>query len=67
MIDKAHKSSWAKDKRHTIATDIENKTKKNTSPEPPTYKLSHKSVEKRPLGAFNLKGLRDHTSFLAEA
>ena len=35
-------------------------------PDPSSYKISHKVTEKKPIGAFNLKGLRDHTSFLAD-
>ena len=35
-------------------------------PEPATYKVEHKHVTPRIKGAFNLKGKRDDTSFLAE-
>ena len=60
------KSNFSKDKRHTIATDIEKYTKREARPEPPTYSPRHTPVEKRVVGAFNLKGKRDDTSFLAE-
>ena len=65
---------WAKNKtpnfnkefRGTIATDIEKSAKKHTRPEAATYKIQDRLVHPRVKGAFNLKGNRDDTSFLAE-
>ena len=59
MEDKKHKSDWAKFDRVLIATDIQNLAKKESRPDPGTYKLGHKYTEKKALGAFNLKGTRD--------
>ena len=55
-----------KDFRHTLATDIERKTKKELRPEVHTYKPNHKWIDPTVKGAFNFKGKRDDTSFLAE-
>lgn len=63
---KDKKANFNKDFRHTIPTDIERKAKKDTKPEPLTYKPEHRLVEPKIKGAFNLKGKRDDTSFLAE-
>jgi len=60
------KSDFNKDFRHTLATDIERKAKKELKPEPSTYNPCHRPVENKVLGAFNFKGKREDTSFLAE-
>ena len=52
--------------RHTIPTDIERKAKKDTKPEPPSYSPKHGLVEPNVLGAYNFKGSREDTSFLAD-
>ena len=67
MADKNTRSAMCKDKRHTIATDIEKIAAKVKKPAPGTYKPNFMLTEKRKLGAFNLKGALDDTSFLAEA
>lgn len=61
------RSAMCKGFRHTLATEIELNAKKHSRPEPLTYKPEHKLVEPRTKGAFNLKGNRDHTSFLADS
>jgi hypothetical protein len=60
------KANFNKDMRHTLATDIERLAKKVMRPEPSTYKPSHRLTEPSVLGAFNMKGNRDDTSFLAQ-
>lgn len=62
---KNKKSDFAKGKRHTLATDAENFAKKFTKPEPSTYKINEKHVVPKVVGAFNLKGKLEDTSFLA--
>ena len=59
-------NNFSKDKRHTLATDIERLAKKDLKPEPHTYSPRHRLVEATVKGAFNFKGKRDDTSFLAE-
>ena len=68
MTDWADKKAnpFNKDKRHTLATDIEKQAKKEPKPEVHTYSPRHHLVEAKVLGAFNLKGKRADTSFLAE-
>ena len=58
--------NFNKDMRHTLATDIERKAKRESRPEPQTYSPRHKLVEPGLQGAFNFKGKRDDTSFLAD-
>ena len=60
------RSNFCKDKRHTIATDIERVTKRETRPNQHTYSPSHKLVEPKVLASLNMKGKRDDTSFLAQ-
>ena len=60
------KSNLCKDRRHTIATDIEDVSKRETRPEPQTYSPRHQLVEPKVKAVLNLKGKRDDTSFLAE-
>lgn len=52
------KSNFARDMRHTLATDIERHAKRTTKPEPSTYSPKHALVEPRMTGAFNLKSNR---------
>jgi hypothetical protein len=61
------RSNMCKGFRHTLATEIEHEAKKHSRPEPQTYKPEHKLVEPRLKGAFNLKGNRDDTGFLADS
>lgn len=61
------RSNFSKGFRHTLATEIAAHAKKHARPEPLTYKPDHKLVEPRLKGAFNLKGNRDHTGFLADS
>lgn len=58
--------NFSKDRRHTLATDIEHKAKRDLKPEPNTYSPRHSLTEPNVLGAFNLKGKKDDTSFLAD-
>ena len=58
--------NFNKDKRHTIATDIQRKAERDSKPEPHTYSPRHQLVEPSLKGAFNFKGKRGDTSFLAE-
>ena len=48
------RSNFSKDKRHTLATDIERKAKKDLKPEPGTYSPRHKLVDPTLKGCFNL-------------
>ena len=67
LADKRGKSDWNKDKRHTLATDVEKLNKKLNFPEPSTYKVGHNATEARVVGAFNLKGKREDSSFISDA
>jgi hypothetical protein len=67
LADKRAKSDWNKDKRHTLATDVERINKKLNFPEPSSYKPAHKYTEPRVVGAFNLKGKREDSSFISDA
>ena len=60
------RSNFAKDRRHTMATDAERHTARNKRPEPPSYSPTHKLVEPKLIGAFNLKADRRDTGFLAD-
>lgn len=60
------KANFSKDYRHTIATDIIKKAEREKKADPGTYSPRHKLVEPGLKGAFNFKGKRDDTSFLAE-
>ena len=60
------KSNFSMDKRHTLATDIERKAKRETKPEPPSYSPTHKLVERSLPGAFNFQANRTETGFLAD-
>ena len=66
LRDKNTKSALPKDRRHTIATDAEKRARKSPMPDQGTYKPIFSLTEKRKLGAFNLKGNLQDTSFLAE-
>ena len=66
MKDKNTRSGMCKDKRHTIASDIERWAKKIKMPDQGAYKPSFSLTEKRKLGCFKFKGSLDDTSFLAE-
>lgn len=60
-----HKSFFAKGKRATLASDIEDKNKKENRPAPSAYKMTWNLCEPRALGAFNFKDKK--VSFLSEA
>ena len=61
-----NRSNFSKATRHTMATDIERKAKRDLKPDPSTYSPTHKGVEPILKGAFNLQADRTDTGFLAE-
>ena len=61
------KSGLCKSPRHTVAGEIEHKAKRTNSPSPDAYAPIEKHVTRRVLGAFNLKGALEHTSFISDA
>ena len=61
------KSALCKSPRHLISTEIEHKAKRTSSPSPDSYAPNEKHVTRRVIGAFNLKGEREHTSFLSDS
>lgn len=60
------RSNFNKDRRHTLASDIERKAQRVPIPEPTTYSLNHRLVEPKVTGALNLKAKKTDTSFLAD-
>ena len=64
---KNKRSNFSKDMRHTLATDIERKAKRDHKPEPTTYSPKHALVEPKVKAALNLKAKKDDSSFLADS
>jgi len=67
LAKNSKKSNLCKSPRHTVAGEIEHKAKRINDPSPDAYKPIDKHVTPRVLGAFNLKGALEHTSFVADA
>lgn len=60
-------SNFSRDKRHTLATDIERRAKRVPIPEPSTYKPNHVLVEPNLKAALNFKAKKTDSSFLADS
>lgn len=61
------KSNLSKSPRTLLSDEIVRWNKRNVVPGPGAHTLNEKHTRPRILGAFNLKGERDDTSFIGEA
>ena len=66
LKDKSLRSGLPKGRRSLISEEIMHSARRSPAPECGSYKPNYIRTEKRIIGAFNLKGSRQDTSFLAE-
>ena len=67
MVQSGHKSGMAKSPRTLVSDEITNYQKKYNLPGPGAHNPTDVRIRPRVIGAFNLKGERDHTSYISEA
>ena len=64
--DTTHRSDWGRNPRDVIAAEIMKRSQRDLRPDPSSYKINLKQVEKKPKGSFKYKEVREDTNFLAD-